>query len=862
MSQLLGEYSNSPCKLSPPPERDESDTPQPSPEWPNDLIGKIKKVINTPCATPSPPEFSFDFTEEGKEHNLAILRKYDFDLGKALEAQQSSSLGYGKEFKPPAVLEEVFGYHPLWPRMKSILTTGSKWPVTTINEDERQQDILDALAFGNHKGASTKPELLKKLIAKDVKYGYSLPIPLEHVTSIPGLVMAPLNIMAQNTIDEFGRIVPKDRLTHDQSWKWSSGTSVNSRVQKELLQATRYGFCIRRIINWAVATRQKYPGQKILVTKIDYKSAYRRGTLHFSTALQTATQLPEERTAIITLRHTFGGAPCPFEWGVVSESICDLANALLGCDDDWDPSELHSSVQHEIPPRQYISDDVPFAPGRELIVDVPVDSRGYIDVYIDDTTGLTVDLPNSGNAERLEAAIPLAIEVAARPTDASEPIPREPMVAKDKLKAEGGLSETKVILGWHFNFRTLTVTLPEHKFIAWSTEIHKMIDSGKTTKKDLESTIGRMGHVGFIIPWVFHFLSRLRSLLARAQNRRVITIDDTCKKDLALMISILDKARKGIDMNLLAFRSPDRIYYSDSCPHGLGGYSDQGSAWRFQIPEDLLFRASNNLLEFLAAIITPWIDIINGRLNPGDCALSMTDSTTAEGWMRKSNFSEASIDPIQARVRADAARKYAEVFMNADVKGYSQWFKGKQNNVADALSREWHRSNDELTFILHSLFPNQMPVHFEISPLPKEISSWLTSLLQQLPVSEQLREEHTTAKLAPGDDGQPTASPSDAEISTWTPSLDTSESSCSAHLRWLSGKEDSRGIAMKHWLRAQSEVPSHMWFRPSGRQEDRTPQRTKTMSLASFYRDNSEPSKTTIPNSNNKRPSPSSSSTN
>jgi hypothetical protein len=64
------------------------------------------------------------------------------------------------------------------------------------------------------------------------------------------------------------------------------------------------------------------------------------------------------------------------------------------------------------------------------------------------------------------------------------------MVAKDKLKAEGGLLETKVILGWHFNFRTLTVMLPVDKFIAWSTEIHKMVDSGKTTKQDLESTIG------------------------------------------------------------------------------------------------------------------------------------------------------------------------------------------------------------------------------------------------------------------------------------------------------------------------------------------------------------------------------------
>ena len=65
-------------------------------------------------------------------------------------------------------------------------------------------------------------------------------------------------------------------------------------------------------------------------------------------------------------------------------------------------------------------------------------------------------------------------------------------------------------------------------------------------------------------------------------------------------------------MNLLAFRLPDRVYYSNSCPAGLGRYGDQGHAWRFKVPEDLQFQASNNLLEFLAATITPWIDIING----------------------------------------------------------------------------------------------------------------------------------------------------------------------------------------------------------------------------------------------------------
>ncbi len=73
--------------------------------------------------------------------------------------------------------------------------------------------------------------------------------------------------------------------------------------------------------------------------------------------------------------------------------------------------------------------------------------------------------------------------------------------------------------------------------------------------------------------------------------------------------------------------------------------------------------------------------------------------------------------------------------MDTIIKGYSQWFEGKKNNVADALSRDWHLSTDELTFLLHSHFPEQMQTNFQIFPLPKEISSWLTSLLQETPQS-------------------------------------------------------------------------------------------------------------------------------
>ncbi len=64
--------------------------------------------------------------------------------------------------------------------------------------------------------------------------------------------------------------------------------------------------------------------------------------------------------------------------------------------------------------------------GRELIVDVPVNPCSYADVYINDLTGLTINLPGTCNADRLEAAIPLAIEVAARPNNVNKPIPRSP----------------------------------------------------------------------------------------------------------------------------------------------------------------------------------------------------------------------------------------------------------------------------------------------------------------------------------------------------------------------------------------------------------------------------------------------------
>ncbi len=133
-----------------------------------------------------------------------------------------------------------------------------------------------------------------------------------------------------------------------------------------------------------------------------------------------------------------------------------------------------------------------------------------------------------------------------------------------------------------------------------------------------------------------------------------------------------------------------------------------------------------------------------------------------------------------ASMQQENARKY---FLDADVKGYSQWFAGKRNNVVDTLSLEWKRTNKNLTSILHSLFPNQMPNHFKILQIPSKISCWLISLLQQLPMSKRLWEEHTMAKLKHGNIGQHTVSPLDAQTFSWINSHKMSKFPCSVHLQ-------------------------------------------------------------------------------
>ena len=76
------------------------------------------------------------------------------------------------------------------------------------------------------------------------------------------------------------------------------------------------------------------PNKPIYLTKVDFKSAYRRIHLQPNTAVKSCTCI--DGLLLIAPRLTFGGSANPSLWSNVSEVITDLANDLVRRT-DWDP---------------------------------------------------------------------------------------------------------------------------------------------------------------------------------------------------------------------------------------------------------------------------------------------------------------------------------------------------------------------------------------------------------------------------------------------------------------------------------------------------------------------------------------------
>lgn len=812
--EMLGESTPTELRdyIPPPQEAPEEEYAIPSP--PRSFLSLIRSIIAFEPPRPSSPPFRYETNVDALVHNDELLASFDYDIDLLIDEYKDNTISPGSEFRDPLLLAPLISSHPSWSNFYDMMTKGVSCDFHPISEEQRIEDIKTSLSRGNHKSATTNQTLLEDLLQDDISAGFQVPLPVSSLRKIKNGVIAPYGIAFQSSINERGEVIPKERVTHDQSFCFSENNSVNDRLIRDDLPELRYGPALCQIIHYVHALRFAFPSAIIVASKIDLKAAYRRA--HLSGALAAMALTVVGCYALLSLRLPFGGAYCPFWWCVVSELICDLANALLRCK-FWDPDSFSFANKEKIPPPRLSDSNDPWQPALPADVLVDPDPRGRSFCYIDDL--ITIGIFDSC-WKRLAYAVALATDVFARPLHPDEPVPRDDLLSIKKLKAEGALEEHKTILGWFMDFRQLKIHLSKEKFSEWSSDIRKMIKNKSATMKAIDTMVGRNGHASFVIPLSRHFNNRLRRKIDRRRNINTkLRFSKRELEDLKLWLLFYKRAFEGISFNIIVFRRPTKIYVSDSCPYGMGGFSIRhGRAWRFKLPIELVGLVSNNLLEFIAEIVCIWLDVVEGRMEKYDCCLSFGDNTSAVSWLHKSNFCDASQIPHEA-----AARHLASLCIRESICLYSQHFKGKRNVITDSLSRDFHVPRHVLTALFHHLCPEQIPKNFEILDLPPKIESWICKTLRLSSKQPLDPKEQMTSTAGAGLVGCRFCAPSSlTETISWIQyqsGFDLPSLSCSLK---PSGMENLAEETKQIWLRSRSGRPWTKWQRSSWPMEGST----------------------------------------
>jgi hypothetical protein len=207
----------------------------------------------------------------------------------------------------------------------------------------------------------------------------------------------------------------------------------------------------------------------------------------------------------------------------------------------------------------YLDPNVPVDQAAELD-DMPLDDMGHDDVFIDDDIAIVPNIAE--NWKRGSNTMPLAIHALWHPLAPDESLPHGNPLLLSKLKAEGTMTESLLILRWQFNLQSLQVTPPLDKYVAWSSGISTIISNQKASMDNLESLLGRLNHVAMVLPLPHYFLNRIRHFITNIMKLSNSNLCTPSRKRLSTAVRdaiqlfqtvFIPKVQNGISMNLITF---------------------------------------------------------------------------------------------------------------------------------------------------------------------------------------------------------------------------------------------------------------------------------------------------------------------
>ena len=103
---------------------------------------------------PKASPFAFELNDNAARRNTELLRSFDFDLGKVIEAHPGTVSSYGSELRPLGQLRALLQHHPQWATIEQYARSGIDYPfVDDISEDDRVAMLHENIQRGNHRSA-------------------------------------------------------------------------------------------------------------------------------------------------------------------------------------------------------------------------------------------------------------------------------------------------------------------------------------------------------------------------------------------------------------------------------------------------------------------------------------------------------------------------------------------------------------------------------------------------------------------------------------------------------------------------------------------------------------------------------------
>ena len=108
-----------------------------------------------------------------------------------------------------------------------------------------------------------------------------------------------------------------------------------------------------------------------------------------------------------------------------------------------------------------------------------------------------------------------------------------------------------------------------------------MTKPGRIPTKSLERLIGKLNHLGFILPQARYFLNRIRYMFLNSQKHGPQHVEERVREYLHLWQNFINHASHvGVSINLITFGQWTSRLCTDVSEIGLGGYNTEtGAAW-------------------------------------------------------------------------------------------------------------------------------------------------------------------------------------------------------------------------------------------------------------------------------------------